>query len=249
MQRSTARFYLLVSLCIVSFSVSSYAATVVLKSGETIKGKILQRSDTYIKVDFYGVPLTYYFDEILSIDTQGDTDEKVSHPSPEAIGVSEETVVPYRQRRGGATWNEWVQGITEYFDRIELLQKKGKEIASLSASKLKEAMERDDGAESTIIILEVGEQLASLINQLNATIPPPDFSTYHRMITESYVYKRMANDAILKNEKDSAKGYQRLALSAEKEAAIESKRVFMLHGAPQRIIDGLDLMIARYENL
>ena len=50
-------------------SVSSvYAETIVLKSGKSVEGKLLEKTDKYIKIDFQGVPVTYYFDEIESID-------------------------------------------------------------------------------------------------------------------------------------------------------------------------------------
>ena len=50
-----------------SLAIPAFAETIVLKSGKTVDGKILQRTDQYIKVDVYGVSLTYYFDEIESI--------------------------------------------------------------------------------------------------------------------------------------------------------------------------------------
>ena len=50
------------------FSATIFAETIVLKSGRAIEGKIIEKTDEYIKVDYYGVPLTYYFDEIERID-------------------------------------------------------------------------------------------------------------------------------------------------------------------------------------
>jgi len=59
-----------VSLLLVFFCFSSlaYAVTVVFKSGKTIEGEIIEKTDEYIKLEFQGVPLTYYFDDIESID-------------------------------------------------------------------------------------------------------------------------------------------------------------------------------------
>jgi len=51
-----------------SFHVLAFAETVILKSGKTLEGKIIERTDKYIKIDFYGVTLTYYLDEIERID-------------------------------------------------------------------------------------------------------------------------------------------------------------------------------------
>lgn len=54
----------MVMLC---FPVFIFAETIVLKSGKTIDGKIIERTDKYVKIDFYGVALTYFLDEIQSI--------------------------------------------------------------------------------------------------------------------------------------------------------------------------------------
>lgn len=56
---------LLICLCLPVFT---FAETIVLKSGKTIEGKLIEKTDKYIKIDFQGVPLTYFFDEIESID-------------------------------------------------------------------------------------------------------------------------------------------------------------------------------------
>ena len=45
-----------------------YAETVVLKSGRTLEAKVLERTDTRVRLDLAGVPVTYFVDEIASID-------------------------------------------------------------------------------------------------------------------------------------------------------------------------------------
>jgi len=45
-----------------------FSATIQLKSGKTVEGKTIEKTDEYIKIEYYGIPLTYYFDEIESID-------------------------------------------------------------------------------------------------------------------------------------------------------------------------------------
>lgn len=44
-----------------------FAETVVLKSGRTVEGKILEKTDKYVKIDFEGIALTFYLDEINTI--------------------------------------------------------------------------------------------------------------------------------------------------------------------------------------
>ncbi len=64
MNKKLSIIFLLMFLFISS---SSFAETIILKSGKTIEGKILEKTDKYIKVDTEGIPITYYMDEIKSI--------------------------------------------------------------------------------------------------------------------------------------------------------------------------------------
>lgn len=72
---------LTVIACLI-LSISTFAETVVLKSGKTVEGKLIEKTDKYIKIDFQGVPLTYYLDEIERVDenklTSRQAEEKVS---------------------------------------------------------------------------------------------------------------------------------------------------------------------------
>ena len=45
-----------------------FAETIVLKSGKTIEAKIVEKTDKYVRIDFEGVPLTYFLEDIESID-------------------------------------------------------------------------------------------------------------------------------------------------------------------------------------
>ncbi|MDP2905451.1 MAG: hypothetical protein Q8O22_04035 [Candidatus Omnitrophota bacterium] len=55
-----------------------FSEVIRLKSGKTVEGKAIERTDKYIKIDFYNVPMTYYFSEIQAIDGK----------EPEAVGVN-----------------------------------------------------------------------------------------------------------------------------------------------------------------
>ncbi len=58
---------LLLITVFVSFVSLTFAEVVVLKSGRTIEGEILEKTSGYIKINFRGVTLTYFLDEIDSI--------------------------------------------------------------------------------------------------------------------------------------------------------------------------------------
>lgn len=44
-----------------------FAETLLLKSGKTVEGKIIEKNDKCVKVDISGLPVTYYLDQIESI--------------------------------------------------------------------------------------------------------------------------------------------------------------------------------------
>jgi len=56
---------LVISLCFPAFI---FAETIVFKTGESVEGKLIEKTDKYIKIDFHGVPLTYFYDEIENIE-------------------------------------------------------------------------------------------------------------------------------------------------------------------------------------
>ena len=55
---------------ILSFGTICFADTIILKSGQQVSGKIIEKTDKYIRIDFQGSPITYYLDEITSINDQ-----------------------------------------------------------------------------------------------------------------------------------------------------------------------------------
>lgn len=58
---------LLLSLCFPNFV---FADTIILKSGQKIEGKIIQITDKYVKLELEGMPLTYYLEDIQSINAE-----------------------------------------------------------------------------------------------------------------------------------------------------------------------------------
>lgn len=59
---------LLTLLLVLCFPISIFAETIVLKSGKIVEGKLIEKTDKYIIIDFQGISLTYYLDEVESID-------------------------------------------------------------------------------------------------------------------------------------------------------------------------------------
>lgn len=70
---------ILLFLIIFNIPTSVFAETIILKSRQKIEGKIIERTDECIKIDFYGVILTYYLDEIDSIEQNTNAREALTN--------------------------------------------------------------------------------------------------------------------------------------------------------------------------
>jgi len=79
---------LILNLC---FPAIIFAETILLKSGKTVEGKLIEKTDGYIKIDFQGVPLTYFYDEIESID--GEKPPIVQTLSEKNVKVNQSPVI------------------------------------------------------------------------------------------------------------------------------------------------------------
>ena len=62
------RSYFLCAIFCLSFLSLGFGQTIILKSGQKVEGKIIEQTDKYVKLDFQGVELIFYSDEISSIE-------------------------------------------------------------------------------------------------------------------------------------------------------------------------------------
>lgn len=68
------RFAAVLIFCF-TFSFISWADTIYLKSGDTMDGTILEETDDYVRLDFYGASMTFYRSDIERIDKGEDQEE------------------------------------------------------------------------------------------------------------------------------------------------------------------------------
>jgi len=59
---------LLITFFVTLLSASCYSETIKLKNGKTVQAKIIEKTDNYIKIDLYGIPIKYYTEDIETID-------------------------------------------------------------------------------------------------------------------------------------------------------------------------------------
>jgi len=108
--------------------VAIFAEVIVLKSGKTIEGPIVEKTDKFIKIDIYGVKSPYYLDEIKTIDGVAPDKYKGSNLSAPASGKSPQKAETKGDNiqgyidRGNALMKEkkFDQALTEFNKVIEL---------------------------------------------------------------------------------------------------------------------------------
>jgi tetratricopeptide (TPR) repeat protein len=69
-------------LVVFSLTTIAHAETIVLKSGERVEGKVLERTDEYIKLELDGMPRTFWIDGIESIDGKSLSENNVANQPP-----------------------------------------------------------------------------------------------------------------------------------------------------------------------
>ncbi|MCF7908211.1 MAG: tetratricopeptide repeat protein [Candidatus Omnitrophica bacterium] len=74
------------SLILLIHSYPLSAETIILKSGKTIEASIVGKGNDSIKIDINGIPIHYYFDEIISINGKPLTSENIKALSSKSTG-------------------------------------------------------------------------------------------------------------------------------------------------------------------
>ncbi|MDD5355623.1 MAG: tetratricopeptide repeat protein [Candidatus Omnitrophica bacterium] len=107
---------LALSLCLY-FQVLTFAEIIVLKSGETVEGKLVEKTDKYIKIDFQGVPLTYFLNEIQSVNKVDIQPTTIPNNKVGAQGLSDSA---YQAGQDYMNQGKFDEAIVEFSKAIEL---------------------------------------------------------------------------------------------------------------------------------
>jgi ankyrin repeat protein len=79
------RTILLSVITILIFENSAYASKILLKNGKIMEGDVVSQDANKIKINFQGIDLTLYKDEISQIDGQGIVNSEILNPKDEQI--------------------------------------------------------------------------------------------------------------------------------------------------------------------
>ncbi len=166
----------LLILISLGFSGGTFPETIKLKSGETIEGEIIEKTNEYIKIDFYGIPLTYYLEDIAPAQQSQtkdaaknlslDVDSSVAKPYQSQLPIEIQQFQPLDE----------VQPVTSYVDKI------GKIVlaASRAVNKIETEIYETKGA---ALLDKTTEEVTNIINsaqqEASKLIPPPGYDALH----------------------------------------------------------------------
>jgi len=77
--------YFICAIFCFSFLGVGFSQSIILKSGQKIEGEIVEQTDNYVKLEFQGVELTFYADEISSINQTSSAGSNTLTPQMELL--------------------------------------------------------------------------------------------------------------------------------------------------------------------
>ncbi|MFC1630971.1 hypothetical protein ACFL2I_00240 [Candidatus Omnitrophota bacterium] len=215
-------------------TLSCFAATITLKTGSKFTAQILERTDRYIVVDFYGTAVNYNMYEIEEISEEETAELPTVTPQPTRP-----------EPQSMLDWNRWYNDtkVTNYLYNVDSLMIKNKKSEINLQRQLSRAESTKDIELADRIVKRAVEQAAEIIGQLSGLAQPPEFNQYHQTLIAAYQNQKSAQQAILQQDFNTAFAYEESAIAAFIKAAEELKNIFIRHAAPQQAISALDLAI------
>jgi hypothetical protein len=225
-------FIVFVLLC---FLPSLSAEIITLKSGKKIEGNIIEETAEYIKVDFSGVPLTYYRDEIAGIKAEP------AEPTQSRNDYSSGS------QQSSQSWSRWYNQIFPYIKKMKSINQKNKKYMDELNQKSAEMVQGNNIENFQALMRESQKVLSGIVDQLKQLQPPAELRLFHEKNIESAEYSRRGIDAILAGDISSASSYGVKTIKSGLEAVKQQRRVYKKHGAPREYIEPLDKNISILE--
>jgi hypothetical protein len=234
------RIDFLLAILFLFFLSDIFAESIVLKSGKTVEGKIVKKTDRSILLDVGGITIDYYFDEIVSIDGKEISNGEIF--STDKGKTSRQS--PVLSQNKTLLWQEWYNQVKGYLDKFEEINKKSQNLAQEENEKLEKAKNNVELQKE--ILRESIKALETIFNEFELLKPPAELENFHNKLIESYGYIKEINEAALRNDNDSAYMYSQTINNLTLEAFTDLKNLYLKYGAPQEKIDSINKIIAKY---
>ncbi|MDD4183308.1 MAG: hypothetical protein PHT53_05765 [Candidatus Omnitrophica bacterium] len=234
---------ILLVLAIISMGLFCFAESIVLNSGKTVTGKILEKTDKSIKVDVESIPVTYYFDEIKTIDGSvlSKQEEKITvvdnTKAVEAKKIEEENLKL-------KNWDNWLKSVEDYLKQVQAISREFHQIGEEAGTKMAPLDKK-----SKMAVLDEMLQKCELLKKRSEILsPPPELREYHEKFLKSVDLYLEFTGSLGKSEVNKAEIFQKLQNNAI--GSMEDLRAaYVSHGAPSELISQMDIVISRGKQL
>ncbi len=220
-----------------------FAETIVLNSGKTVTGKILEKTDKSIKVDVESIPVTYYFDEIKIIDGNvlPRQEEKITvvdnTKSVEAKKIEEENLKL-------ENWDNWLKGVEDYLKQVQAISGEFHQLGEEAGTKMAPL-----GKKSKMAVLDEMLQKCELLKKRSETLsPPPELGGYHEKFLKSVDLYLEFTGSLGKSEVNKAEIFQKLQNNAIGQMG-DLRAAYVSHRAPSELISEMDIVISQGKQL
>lgn len=209
------RVLFLIFLVFIVCANDAFSETVLLISGKTVEGDIVEATEEYVKLDFYGVVLTYALKDIETIDGFApaaffvkDQAQKITTNAPSAQTSPRERILIYLQKRYA-----FLTTIT-------------KELQSISAQYSQASM-RSDPKQIEQVLVKIGDICDAHKSTLRVLNVPPECTSLN-ILTLAYVeLQRQVNiqyaQGDLSNESVKKEFSQKVTEMAEEQVRLMRK--------------------------
>ncbi|MDD5583862.1 MAG: hypothetical protein PHV55_02240 [Candidatus Omnitrophica bacterium] len=152
------RSVIITLMLLFSLPMDVFPVTVILKTGQAIDGAILEKTDTSIKMEFNGVPLTYELKDIESIDGEP---VKLAPVAPQKFSASSQEA---RNARINKATEKYIEKALNKITRIQILEYSACKV--LTNCDVKEYKEKID-----LILLAINYVLPQLRGEFSFRAP------------------------------------------------------------------------------
>ncbi len=230
-----------------------FAETIALKSGKTIEGEIIEQTEEYIKIDFHGVPLTYYMEDIenasglvsqapydferLRASFEGAYNESSEESSRLTPGVKDDSRFSYSSSGKDATQgSNWYAGVKGYLIKIEKIVEAAGKIQQKTAILGQQAKQKGDAQSVQRELNHAKDQVISYIDQLSIMKPPAELKGYHMSIMQMLENNKAIITAGLGGRAAEAMSHTNNTVNLLMESLKKLKAVYIQYNAPQEEI-------------
>ncbi len=223
-----------------SISFSLFAETIILKSGKTVEGKIIEKAKGKIKVDIGGIPITYYTEDIDSINGQSAS----AFLGPEYAGPDKNTsdYIKLLEKDSAELkkWQNWHAGVSGYLNQMGIIGHKAGQIGAIA----RKQMQGQDQETKLRIFAEAIQGIETLIKQTESISPPVELSRYHQKRLQLLGLSLTLHKEIRNNPAGRPKEAMQKMQTITIEEMEELRRVYIEQGAPPEFLGQVDLAIS-----